>query len=140
MNVLHIEGGSPKQRQWANDAVSFALDQLLPRHRSLEITVVFKNLKGVDGWCMWEDDNVNPREFTIMVYRGFGRENVLKTVLHEMVHVKQYAKGELQERYKFGHKQLWKGKDCSDVNYWDQPWEVEAYKLQDELYDKFENI
>jgi hypothetical protein len=57
-----------------------------------------------------------------------------------MVHVKQYAKGELKERYKYGHKQLWKGKDHSDTDYWDQPWEKEAYKLQDEMYAKMGNI
>ena len=140
MNTLDIVGGSKKQQFWAREAFVFALDYLLPRHRSLEITIEFKNLKGVDGWCMWEDDNVNPREFNIMVYRGFGRENVIKTVLHEMVHVKQYAKGELKERYKYGHKQLWKGKDHSDTDYWDQPWEKEAYELQDEMYAKMENI
>ena len=30
-------------------------------------------------------------------------------------------------------KQLWKGRNCTDVEYMDQPWEKEAYRLQDKL-------
>jgi hypothetical protein len=45
----------------------------------------------------------------------------METVAHEMVHVKQYAKGELTE-------QSWQGKLINPKQeYWDQPWEIEAH-------------
>ena len=57
---------------------------------------------------------------------------LLETVAHEMVHVKQYAKGELFEgNFKLG-KHRWMGEWLSDNSnlvkeYWDHPWEVEAH-------------
>ena len=40
-----------------------------------------------------------------------------------MVHVKQYIRGQLDQ-------------DSDDLNYFDRPSEIEAYKLQEELLEK----
>lgn len=140
MNLVFIEGTS-KYRDLAEDVAHWCLDRLLPNYRSITVDIVFRNLSYRDyvGLCEWMDTNVRPREFEISVERGFGKENVIKTVIHEMVHVKQYVKSELAERYKYGHQQLWKKQDYSDAGYDDQPWEIEAYKLQDILYDEYIN-
>jgi hypothetical protein len=42
--------------------------------------------------------------------------------------VKQFARGELSDNL-----QYWKGKDHSSTKYWQQPWELEARKLQKKL-------
>ena len=43
-----------------------------------------------------------------------------------MVHVKQYARGELYEGSRV-NKHRWQGKWLDkDPDYWDQPWEIEA--------------
>ena len=56
----------------------------------------------------------------------------MSTLAHELVHVKQFARGELTENL-----QYWKGKDHSETEYWDQPWEKEARRLQIQLMTKY---
>jgi hypothetical protein len=47
-----------------------------------------------------------------------------------MVHLKQYARRELRN---VNGKTMWKKKDHSNTDYWDAPWEKEAYKLEKKL-------
>lgn len=56
-------------------------------------------------------------------------ERLVDVLSHEMVHVKQLAKGQL--KYK-GKKLYWKGKyvNHKKVSYYDHPWEHEAWKNQ----------
>ena len=75
---------------------------------------------------------------------------MFKVLAHEMVHVKQIAKGEMKDRYvKSKYVTVWFGEKYSeeDVSYWDQPWEIEAYGLENSLvakflieYDQFKNL
>lgn len=51
-----------------------------------------------------------------------------RPLAHELVHVKQFARKELTENL-----QYWKGNDHSDTDYWDQPWEKEARRLQKKM-------
>lgn len=56
------------------------------------------------------------------------------TLAHEMVHVKQFAKGHFQI---VDNKYFWKGKRVTKrVKYLDQPWEVEAFSKQEILFRK----
>ena len=48
-----------------------------------------------------------------------------------MVHIKQYLRKELSM-----NGLIWMGKDTSNTPYMEQPAEKEAYKLQEELYQK----
>lgn len=79
-----------------------------------------------EGLCEMLDD----RNFVIDVGL-YG--NWLSTLAHEMVHVKQFARGELSSSL-----QHWKGRDHSDTEYWDQPWEKEARRLQNKMVLEFE--
>ena len=55
-----------------------------------------------------------------------------------MVHVKQYAKGELKDFIRV-NRIKWMGKiyDESKLDYWEQPWEIEAHGREKGLYYKF---
>lgn len=54
------------------------------------------------------------------------------TLAHEMVHVKQFAKGHFQLR---DGKRYWMGKRVTNrVKYLDQPWEQEAFARQEILF------
>ena len=106
---------------------------------NLEINIHLKKVeKGYDGFCTWADDNIKPREFDIEVSKYLKGEDFDTCILHEMVHVKQYAKNELRERYRGGHHQYWKRrKYINELVYMAQPWEKEAYKMQEVLLEKF---
>ena len=52
-------------------------------------------------------------------------EEMLKVLAHELVHVKQHFRKEW-----FGEEELYEG-----VDYYDLPWEVEAYARENELFE-----
>jgi hypothetical protein len=58
-------------------------------------------------------------------------DKMMQTLAHEMVHAKQYLRGEL-----CGYSMSWKGKKPRNYKYENAPWELEAYKLEEELYEK----
>ena len=60
--------------------------------------------------------------------------NWVSTLAHEMVHVKQFIRGEIDAGLT-----RWKNKNCIDIEYWNQPWEKEARKLQHKMVHEFEN-
>jgi len=89
---------------------------------------LFKN-QNQYGNCIWEDTHRNSREFTIQIDPNQKISLLLNTLAHELVHVKQWAKGEYYELcsrpkvYKFNGKYV----DTAKVDYWDTPWEIEAH-------------
>jgi hypothetical protein len=66
------------------------------------------------------------------------RKQTLLAIAHEMVHVKQYAKGELkdylkEEKSKYKNDHIY----FESLNYWDYPWEIEAHGRELGLYYRF---
>lgn len=134
MKVVVTKGGRKAHRELAEKVCYFMMKKLLPRHRKMLISVEFQaNLEKNDGMMAYAMD-LEDRVFEIGVDRDLMKNHGLRefvtAICHEMVHVKQYVKGELKYA---GDKELWKGRDCADMEYMDQPWEKEAYKLQDKL-------
>jgi len=127
MNVIQVNGGNKFQREIAEKVIGFCIKELLPRVRTLEIVVNIKKIKGdAIGYCMMEDTN---REFEIEVDRELSLKDFITTLTHEMVHVKQYARKEMDDQ-----GMRWKkAKVKEGTNYYDLPWEKEAYKMQDKL-------
>ena len=127
MNFIEVIGGNKFQKQVAEKTVNEMINALMPRMRTLFITVNIKNLTDdAVGWCMMEDTN---RDFTIDVHNKLTLKDFVTTICHEMVHVKQFARKET-----CGYGVKWKGKKIAPKTpYYDLPWEKEAYKMQDKL-------
>ncbi len=127
MNLVEVTGGKKYQRDIAQKVVYAMIDTLMPGMRTLDIEVKIRKISGdAVGYCMQEDTN---RMFTIDVQKDLSLRDFITTICHEMVHVKQYARNEMDC---YGRK--WKTKVISDrVGYYDLPWEKEAYRLQDKL-------
>ena len=62
-------------------------------------------------------------------------DQILTWLAHEMVHLKQFVRGELFD-YETGRVQ-WKTKSFGRIHYDDSPWEKEAYRLESPLYEEF---
>ena len=73
-----------------------------------------------------------PRQFEIELHPDIGAYDILKTLAHEMVHVKQYIAGDVNIALT-----RWRGTRVDDVDYWDQPWEIEAHGIEVGLFTKF---
>lgn len=129
MNLVNAEGGNRFQRNIAEKVVGEMIDYLMPRLRTLDISVIIKKMpKNEDaiGWCNMLDTN---REFEIEVSKDLSLRDFVTTICHEMVHVKQYARNEMTDT-----GMRWKSKRVPEkTKYYDLPWEKEAYRMQDKL-------
>ena len=74
------------------------------------------------------------KEFTVAVDSSLHLPQMLLTLAHEMVHVKQYIRGQYRaEPSRNGkHKRFWLGKQYA-VEYIRRPWEKEAFRREGEL-------
>jgi len=141
---LNITGPvTKKQHAMICKAVDFFLDKLMSKrlkntlYIDLEIIKDLESTQGVMGDATWEDDNARPKDFTVRVdWRGKNFfENTLVTLAHELVHVKQFARGEMTDLLSV-KKVNWNGKRYSreDTDYWDLPWEIEAHGRERGLF------
>jgi len=134
---------SKTKRIRIEDIINFCAVELLTKKdwNGLEIEVKMKSLKGFCGFCDYVDNNVNPKSFLLEIAKDITGEELEKTVMHEMVHVKQYVKGELKERYKPNHHLIWHKEVFAAGEYEENvPWEVEAFKLENKLFERFNNV
>ena len=106
-----------------------------------DVTVNIKAKKKIDalGYCSikYYDDDDTICSILMEVQAEQDRDEMISTIAHEMVHVKQYVTGELTEDLC-----MWKGHeiDSDAVDYEEHPWEIEAEKIGGELDEKWNNI
>lgn len=94
------------------------------RKRAFEISFRRKMEEGVMGLCWGDTDWVD-----IDISRtGTWREQMV-ALAHEMVHCKQFLRGELD-----GFR--WKKRNYENCQYDHQPWEKQAYALEEKLYEE----
>jgi hypothetical protein len=143
--MLLKTAGKPKKVpiKLCKDAVKWYGRYLLGNrlYHKVEILIEFDNSelnRNVYGFCDWNDNNDRAREFTITINPNLGKRNMLLVLAHEMVHVKQYAKGELKDFVRV-KRVKWKGKVYNEekLDYWECPWEIEAHGREKGLYFKF---
>ena len=97
------------------------------------------------------NDKLSSKMYFMQLDSGIEMEKLIQTIAHEMVHIKQFVKGQIT--YK-GRSMYWLGNRVvkSRINYYDQPWEIDAWskekvlsakiykiltKLEDKHYAKF---
>jgi len=119
MNIILVQGGTERQKNYVTSMAEYCIQKLMPRMRSLHIEINLTSPKDAYGYCL----SLDKRHFEIEVDRSMRLRRLLETVAHEMVHVKQYARNELDDRCS-----KWQGKLIDPkTDYWDRPWEIEAH-------------
>lgn len=105
----------------------------------LDISIEYEDLGDKLGLCLLEDEygTKNPKTFSIILHHDMEKDEEIKTIIHEMIHVKQHYIGALYEPEK-GNSLFWKGiKLSKDLNDLYAPWENEAYSLEEIIYLKY---
>lgn len=122
-------------------AADYYLSLMIPRHLQEKLTIHIhmktkRRMKGDEATCLVMDcdHRNNPREFEVELNRETNTKTTLYNLAHELAHVKQFALGELNEE-----QSRWHGKyyDTDKIDYWDLPWEVDAYGRERGLYVRF---
>jgi hypothetical protein len=74
------------------DVTSWFLNRFFPRHK-IDVTIIHRGLKReeVYGYCDVVEDSYRPREFLIELQTHMDTELYIKTLLHELTHLKQWV-------------------------------------------------
>lgn len=108
-------------------------------YKNISVHVAIYDRIGAGGYCECLDFGGKARNFLIELNRYNKKIHMVKILAHEMVHVKQYAMNQLRDKpFKSKTVTSWYGVEFGeDVSYWDHPWEIEAYGLENSLVAKF---
>lgn len=138
--VVEFERKCAKYRQRAiKEALDFAFSNLMSRTRNpiyinIQPSKTLAEKQGVYGDCMDEGD----REFTIRIDTSISLDDMVSTIIHEMIHVQQYLTKRLRQPY-FG-KAVFERVDYDwDMPYDDRPWEIEAHTKEKQLKEAFDS-
>ena len=133
MNYISARNGNKVQNAVARSVAQHCINKLMPRMRTLDISILFKKIppqENTIGTCLMQDNN---RTFEIERQKGLSFDEIVKTVCHEMVHVKQYARNEMTDSTWKG-KLRWRNRFIKkNTSYSKLPWEREAYRKQKTL-------
>ena len=133
-SIIEINGYGYRKRL-CEDVTIWFLNKFLPRHK-VNVEILHRGLKrdGVYGWCDIVDESYRPRRFLIEIDTYLQEELYIKTLFHELTHLKQWVVGSLrQKRGKmYYYKEL-----VEDHDYEDQPHEIEAREQEELLYAQY---
>jgi hypothetical protein len=140
---ITITGNIPHKRyikKYARDVLTHFFKNRLKRDVPIKIKIA-TYLEGMQGLCYGSRNYINI-EIALVINGKSNRkrcpslDQILETLAHELVHAKQFLRGEINLR-----NQIWRGirgpYDCKRVKYMHTPWEKEAYnqeKFLKELY------
>ena len=134
MNPVIIEGRVKNKKKVEEYIHALAKELGINRLYSKGIFVKFytKLDHGAQGLC-WGDHKSHAEISIARTSNGdaFTLEEMMQTLAHEMVHAKQYLRREL-----CGYSFCWKGRKPRKYKYENAPWEKEAYRLEEELFNK----
>lgn len=121
-----------------HDAVMFAYQYLdIPDGTSTE--VIFNNKRDpFVGFAMYDFEE---QLAEIYIYNKQSAEEILRTLFHEFVHIKQVIDKRLVV-FEDSYDRIWNGEHflhMSEPNelYNDLPWEVEAHSIEQQMIDNF---
>jgi hypothetical protein len=142
MARITFRGGTKEQKEYAKSLAEFCLSKLVSTRLNnlLDIKINFKSdlYKKTDSYgetAYYEDCSVPPREFIVDLYSDLTMRSLLETLAHEMVHIKQWATGEMREtKNNFVTNFRSKKINSEKTSYWDQPWEIEAMGREEGLF------
>ena len=137
--LLNNHGHSDERfNEYVQRASQFYAEQLFTKQllRHLVITLKFNKHLDAFGYSSIEKRNTigAAREFLIELHPYISGVEILKTLAHEFVHIKQYVEGDLNDS-----QTEWQGEaiDSDSMDYYSLPFEIEAFGLEVGLFTNF---
>ena len=134
MSYITTSGYGYRKRT-CEDVTSWFLNKFFPRHK-ITVDIVHRGLKreSVYGYCDVVGETYRPRDFLIEMDTWMNEGMYIKTLLHELVHLRQWVVGSLRQK----RGKMYYGKECmEDVDYWEQSHEIEAREQEETLYVEY---
>lgn len=146
---ISVIGGNRKKKSLVKKAARWMLGYTLGNRlaNNIDLTIRFdESLKdtAIYATVMWEDNNHRPRVFDMEVCNHITDRMLLRVLSHEIVHVRQYATGDLKDLALQADYSKWKNKlikteGLGKVRYWDLPWEKEARREEKVIFHDWRN-
>ena len=123
-------------RRYINDILHHYFKNRIKRFITININIV-EWLDGDQGQCLGTRDHIDIHIATVIGGKRNRKrrpklDQILETLAHELIHAKQYLRGEINQR-----NLIWRGDrgpyDCKCVTYRHTPWEKEAYNQEKDL-------
>lgn len=141
---MHLEILNSKNQKITKKEIEYATYWIAERLMGkrlcnvLSITIKFCDIKHDRAYCDILDDEKYPRMFLIELSKNKSRNQILKDIAHELVHVKQFARRELigfetHRIPKYNGKEI----NTDKIPYWEWPWEIEAYGREIGLFSLY---
>ena len=135
--VLFTLEGKIKNKKLVEQYIIALLEELNLNKLKRELFIEFVNSvegENIWGYCWGDKECVfiqilrkeNEKKFTFL--------ELMQTLTHEMVHAKQYFRGELS--LSKDDQRMWKDSCGEQYDYESAPWEIEARNLEKELFLK----
>jgi hypothetical protein len=140
--IIEVSGHrSPKFKAMLSSAIESYCTRIISKKilKTIHLKVYLKKkleYPSMQGYCYYVSHEDGIREFEIAIKKNTSLRELLIYIAHECVHVKQLASGELKDGVR---KCKWQGQLIEDdkLDYWDLPWEIEAYGREKGLYHRF---
>lgn len=132
----HIQhSGYGYSKRVCEDVTCWFLNKFFPNHKIyIEINHRGLNREQVYGYCDVIGSTYRPRHFLIELNTYMDKELYIKTLFHELTHLKQWVDGKLRLRY---GKMSYCKEPVEVYEYWYQPHEIEARKEEKNLYQQY---
>jgi hypothetical protein len=129
------KSGYGYSKRLCEDVVTWFISKYLSRHK-LEIEVLHRGLKREQalGFCDVAGETYKPRSFLIEMDTHLDKKTYVTVLIHEMYHVLQFVKGELKLK---SSKRYFKGECVEDLEYLEQPHEIQAHYYERILYYQY---
>jgi hypothetical protein len=139
---IYTKGSTRKTQKIVKDLTRFCAEMLMSKRMADSLLIRIEFIKDLDnqydGDCEYVDEESRPKEFLIRVNDALKLSKKLRTICHEMVHVKQYATGEMKYMSRPARFTKFQGMLYPDeLEYWDSPWEIEAFGREPGLYTRW---
>tara|TARA_R100001460_G_scaffold4800_2_gene13479 strand:- start:6100 stop:6513 length:414 start_codon:yes stop_codon:yes gene_type:complete len=105
-----------------------------PYKRDIFIAIEFSDDLENAGECVGDRNSADITVAKEIDGVEVSERDICLTLAHELVHAKQYIKGQVSPS-----KPVWRGLNYSGVSYRGTPWEKEAYLMEDKLLEMFYN-
>lgn len=122
-----------KVQKYAEDIMThYFNDNRLKRYVDIDIYML-TDLEGAEGYCYGNKDTIEIELARSNEFEKFTHKRMMESLAHELTHAKQYIRGEIK-----GTNMIWYSggirEDCQDMDYYEQPWEKEAFAAEKILY------
>jgi len=144
---INIRGGNHSKRKIVKQATRWMLGYTLGTRLANNITIkihIVESFKDSNfyGTVVWEDDNHKPRKYDMELCNYLKDSILYKVLAHEIVHIRQYATGDLKDLATHADYCKWKNELVQSEgrgsgSYFDLPWEIEAREQQNVILSEW---